>query len=159
VSGDGLWSKFDLERRLVAETRHWLIVTRPVQVTLGSCVVLLKRRVERIYDLTRSESLDMRRAVRLFELIGSDAFRPVHFNYVFSMQSEPALHFHAIPRYDAPRHLRKSEWIDDCWPRFPEFPVTAPSAEWVLSEVTKVLRASSEAVGTRGRRRRTRVAQ
>lgn len=159
MSGNDLWGKFDLERRLVAETKHWLIVTRPVQVTLGSCVVLLKRRVERIYDLTRSESLDMRRAVRLFELIGADAFRPIHFNYVFSMQSEAALHFHAIPRYDSPRLLRKSEWIDDCWPRFPEFPVRSPSEQWVLTEVTNILRASAIAVRTRGRLRGTRVAR
>jgi len=137
------WARFDVAGRTVLETRSWLVVTRPVQVTLGSCVILLKRPVDRIVDLKPYEMLNLKLAIRRFEILLEHTFHPVKFNYVLSAQSDSLVHFHALPRYDSSRSFQGTEWLDADWPYFLDFPRDAETPEWVVEAVTHRLRVDA----------------
>ena len=138
----GHWNRFNLDKRLIFETRSWLVVTRPHQITLGSCVLLLKRPVTAIREVKSAEFNNLRVAIRRYEQLVDHAFGPTKYNYVISGQKDPFVHLHAIPRYDqtAAQRFAEHDWHDSDWPFFPDFPRTlVPTDGWLLDEVTKTL--------------------
>jgi diadenosine tetraphosphate (Ap4A) HIT family hydrolase len=138
------WTRFNIQNRLVFETRHWLVVVRPHQITLGSCIVLLKRRASTLRDLTSSEFRNLQVAMARYELLAQHSFEPTKFNYVISGQVEADFHVHAIPRYDASssQEFADRQWVDSQWPYFPDFPRSvSPTDDWLLDEVTKRLKS------------------
>lgn len=91
---------------------------------------------------------DFQRAVSAFESVVSHAFRPAHFNYVASMQHDPSVHFHAIPRYSGPVRFGGAYWHDDDWPFFLDFPRSSEDTSIaVLSAVKSKLYESAVAKG------------
>ena len=138
------WERFNLTSRLVFETRSWLIVARPHQLTLGSCNILLKRRVSTLSQTSPREFSNLRLAIARYERLVDAAFEPTKYNYVLSGQKDPEVHLHAVPRYDqsSARQFAGRQWIDSYWPYFPDFPRTlVPTDDWIVDEVTRKLRS------------------
>ena len=141
---------FDLEHLSVGANRSWVLSVRERQITLGSCVISAKRRVERMSDLSRWEALELRKMFRAFELLLTACFQPDTFNYVVSGQSnldDPFLHFHAFPRYSEARHWRHHDWSDVRWPRFLSFPEIPVNSNLELRSLADLLRKEAEAKG------------
>lgn len=136
----GHWDRFLIEQRLIFKTHHWLIVTRPNQITLGSCTILLKRPAQGMSQLRRREAADLNVAIQKFEATVTRAFHPAHFNYVVSMQHDRYVHLHALPRYDAPVEFDGTQWTDKDWPFFLDFPRSGSTPDWLSDRVTETLR-------------------
>lgn len=136
------WQRFNVHERLIFESRYWLVVTRPHQITLGSCNILLKREAKSVPEVNLSEFVDLKFVIGKFERLLVGAFSPTRFNYVLSGQKDPFVHVHAIPRYDpsSAQRFAERDWYDTHWPYFPEFPRTLlPTDEWLVDEVTRHL--------------------
>ncbi|GAB86830.1 hypothetical protein GORBP_081_01130 [Gordonia rubripertincta NBRC 101908] len=89
---------------------------------------------------------DLQKVVSAYESVASHAFQPAHFNYVASMQNDPSVHFHAIPRYSTPVRFGGVYWHDDDWPFFLDFPRSSQdTAPHMLNTVTTKLRESAKA--------------
>ena len=50
----------------------------------------------------------------------SRAFAYNKINYLMLMMVDPEVHFHVIPRYDAPRSFIQQQFLDQGWPGPPE---------------------------------------
>lgn len=133
-------AKFRPEDLAVKETRHWIVTVRGKQVTLGSCVILLKRNAASISDLEADEAADFVEAVGWFEATLRSLFAPERFNYVAAMMKDPFVHFHAFPRYEASRSWGDREWTDPFWPAVVEFR-DAETSDNELSALRAALRA------------------
>src|SRR4029077_5190370 len=104
------WARFDPEDLLVEDLEHWLVVVRRKQITLGACVLLLRRPEESLSRLTPAEATELPAAVGAFESRALAAFQPDKFNYVAAMMKDPYVHFHAFPRYSADQRRYEVDW-------------------------------------------------
>lgn len=112
--------KFGWPTTLLKELRHWVILLRPAQVTLGSLVLAAKGDATAYGALPREAFAEQRDAVALIEhaLAGFCAYERI--NYLMLMMVDPHVHFHVIPRYSAPRRWSGVEFRDAGWPGPPE---------------------------------------
>jgi diadenosine tetraphosphate (Ap4A) HIT family hydrolase len=108
--------KFRPEEFSVFETAHWIVAVRGKQVTIGSCVILLKRNVDSVSSVSPEEAAGFVEAVKWFEGRTGELFAPDRFNYVAAMMKDRFVHFHAFPRYEAPRVWNDKTWVDEAWP-------------------------------------------
>jgi diadenosine tetraphosphate (Ap4A) HIT family hydrolase len=111
------WSKFRPETLLLHEFQSWLIVLRQKQVTLGSAVILLKRPVPTMAEVTSGEFGELAEVFGAYEKRIKDIWAPNRFNYVVAMMKDPWVHVHAFPRYEKAVSAHGAEWKDDDWPR------------------------------------------
>jgi diadenosine tetraphosphate (Ap4A) HIT family hydrolase len=97
---------------LVAEGQHWRQVLNRNQNVLGKLMVVCRRHVEAVTELTAEEwsSLhhELRRAVRAL----ARAFAPDHLNYLILQNQDRHVHVHVVPRYLGERSFA-GERFDD----------------------------------------------
>jgi diadenosine tetraphosphate (Ap4A) HIT family hydrolase len=110
------WEKFQPAIRTVHELEHWLIVVRAKQVTLGSCVLLLKRPVPSLAAMYPAEAAELAPAIEWYEARLRETFGAERFNYIIAMMKDPYLHLHALPRYSADVEFEGKIWTDKYWP-------------------------------------------
>lgn len=111
-----LMEKFKVSELGVLEYEHWILAVRGKQVTIGSCVILLKRECSRISELTDAELIEFRSVTEEWEGVVSEIFVPDKYNYIAAMMKDPFVHFHAIPRYRDSRTFMGTSFNDDSWP-------------------------------------------
>lgn len=133
--------KFQLAQLAVKELRDWVICIRAKQITLGSCVILLKRAEPSFGGLTSREAIELTEAARWFESVTIAAFGAEKFNYVAAMMKDPFVHFHALPRYSKPKEMFGQTWLDKDWPRAVSLSDTTTPVE-VLDQLARTLRES-----------------
>lgn len=109
--------KFRPNDLLVKEFENWVVCVRAKQVTLGSCVILLKREEPSLGRLTASEAYGLVEAAKWFESITRATFSAEKFNYIAAMMKDPFVHFHAFPRYAGAREAVGEVWQDEYWPK------------------------------------------
>lgn len=100
----------------IKEFSYWIIMLRPVPVTIGSCIIFLKRKCSSLSEITREEILEFPEVCRFFERACKSLYGAVKFNYKANMMKEDFVHFHAIPRYDKEIKRHGMTWIDYDWP-------------------------------------------
>ena len=114
-------SKFEPEKYFIREFSHWLIVLRKKQITLGSCVFLIKSLCPNMSDVTEEELAELKGVFTWYENLTQRLFAPDKYNYVVAMMKDPFVHIHAIPRYSRIISRYDAEWSDPCWPYFIQF--------------------------------------
>ena len=108
--------KFGYPATLIKEYEHWLVLLRPLQVTLGSLVLAAKS------DATAFGALPAPAFAEQSVVIGAieDALRSFveyeRINYLMLMMVDPNVHLHVIPRYSEARIWRGAEFPDAGWP-------------------------------------------
>lgn len=131
-------TKFDVANLGIKEYEYWILALRAKQVTIGSCVILLKRECPFISELTDSELIEFKLVAKDWETIINTTFKPDKFNYIAAMMKDPFVHFHAIPRYREPREFDGVTFKDTSWPGLITFGnISTP--ENVLRNVRKLL--------------------
>ncbi|MFL6742876.1 MAG: HIT family protein [Sphingomicrobium sp.] len=112
--------KFGYPRTLLKELRHWVVLLRPAQVTLGSLVLAARSDARAYSALPREAFAEQAEAVALIEraLAGLVAYERL--NYLMLMMVDPNVHFHVIPRYSEPRAWNGVEFPDAGWPGAPD---------------------------------------
>ena len=112
--------KFGYPTTLIHELRHWLVLLRPAQVTLGSLVLAAKSEVTAFSELSPEAFAEQGEAVRLIESALATFVTYERINYLMLMMVDPNVHFHVIPRYSEARTWYGVEFPDAGWPGPPQ---------------------------------------
>ncbi|NNF80362.1 MAG: HIT family protein [Rhizobiales bacterium] len=111
--------KFGYPATLVQDLDHWCVLLRVQQATLGSLVLACKENAEAFSDISEGAFTELASATRQIET-SLQAFRPYQkINYLMLMMVDPHVHFHVIPRYEAPQEFAGVEFADPGWPAVP----------------------------------------
>ena len=133
--------KFGHPDTLVADYRHWCVLLRPGQVTLGSLVLVCKDAALRFSDITPDAFAELARATRDIET-GLAAFRPYdRINYLMLMMVDPHVHWHVIPRYEGEREAEGMKIADAGWPKLPQLGEALALDEAQVARLGERLRA------------------
>ena len=108
--------KFGYPATLVREFKHWLVLLRPAQVTLGSLVLAAKNDAKAYAALPREAFTEQADAVAAIEDALASFVDYERINYLMLMMVDPNVHFHLIPRYSTPRNWHGLSFADAGWP-------------------------------------------
>lgn len=108
--------KFGYPATLIKEYRHWLVLLRPAQVTLGSLVLAAKSDATAYGELSSETFAEQHKAVAAIEHALAAFTRFERINYLMLMMLDPNVHFHVIPRYGDNRSWDDVEFPDTGWP-------------------------------------------
>ena len=115
-----IFEKFGIMQNQYYSNDQWIVSVRPKQVTLGATILIAKRHVMSIGDLTNEELLAMGDAIRNLEQKLLNSFNYEKINYLMLMMADPQLHFHVIPRYSENKIFAGITWQDPAWPKAPD---------------------------------------
>ena len=124
--------KFGHPHTLLKDFKHWCILLRPSQVTLGALVLGTKHAATSLGTLPAEAFAELQGCTATIET-ALRTFRPFdRINYVALMMVDPHVHFHVLPRYSAAQDFDGATFPDPGWPGVPDFK-SAPA----LSERTR----------------------
>lgn len=112
--------KFGAPASRIRAYRHWSLLLREGQLTLGA-MVLAAHGPATSWSLLPAESFS-----ELHQVIGDverglkAAFGCEKLNYLMLMMVDPHVHFHVIPRYPTSREFAGRTFIDAGWPGPPD---------------------------------------
>ncbi len=107
---------FGYPHSFVAETKHWLVLVRPKQPTLGSLALVCKEPVEAFGDVSVEAFADLKTATRGIEAMLAHVVAYERINYLMLMMVDRDVHFHVIPRYEGLREDGGASFADAGWP-------------------------------------------
>jgi diadenosine tetraphosphate (Ap4A) HIT family hydrolase len=109
-------AKFGYPATLIAEYRHWLVLLRPAQPTLGALVLAAKSDALAFSDLPQSAFAELWDVTADIEAALQRAIGFERINYMMLMMVDPHVHFHVLPRYEGSRAAEGMEIADAGWP-------------------------------------------
>ncbi len=120
-----IYDIFDEKNNLIKEYKHWKLLVRNRNTTLGNCVAITRRHMERFSEITPEEMKEFAEVVHDVENSLKKGFSYDKINYLMLMMKDKHTHFHIIPRYQNPRNFAGIEWKDTFDPnpltqRYPE---------------------------------------
>lgn len=121
--------KFGLPATLIADYKHWTVLLRPAQVTLGSLILGAKGEWLAFSQIPPQAFAELAHVTRCLEA-GLRSFRAYDkINYLMLMMVDPHVHFHVLPRYAAPQRFEDVDFPDTGWPGQPNLAgaVTLPA--------------------------------
>ena len=111
--------KFGYPATLIKEYEHWVVLLRPVQVTLGSLVLAAKSDATAYGALPHEAFIEQGVAVKAIETALRSFVEYERINYLMLMMVDPNVHLHVIPRYQGLRRWDDIEFPDVGWPGQP----------------------------------------
>ena len=134
--------KFGLPATLIADYKHWCVLLRPAQITLGSLVLAAKGEERAFSELPPQSFAELRTVVNAIES-GLKAFKPYDkINYLMLMMVDPHVHFHVVPRYARSQSFGGADFPDNGWPAAPDLArAITPSAD-ATAALRDAIRAS-----------------
>ena len=111
--------KFGLPATLIADYKHWAVLLRPAQVTLGSLVLGAKGEWSAFSDLPLQAFEELALVTRRLETALRTFSSYDKINYLMLMMVDPHVHFHVIPRYAEARRFADVDFADTGWPGQP----------------------------------------
>lgn len=133
--------KFGYPDTLIADYRHWCVLLRPAQATLGALVLVCKDAAEAFPDIPTTAFAELAEATA--EIEGAlAAFRPYDkMNYLMLMMVDPDVHFHVLPRYEAPQEFDGATYADAGWPGPPALAEAVTPDEATRGSLITAIRA------------------
>ncbi|MFH1188978.1 MAG: HIT family protein [bacterium] len=118
---------FDKKNNLIKEYKHWELLIRNRNTTLGNCVAITKKHLENFSDITPEEMTELTYVIKGIEKSLKQSFSYDKINWLMLMMKDKHTHFHIIPRYQTPRNFAGIEWVDTFEPdpllqRYPQVP-------------------------------------
>ena len=141
--------KFGYPESVLARFEHWLVLLRPAQPTLGSCVLVCTDPVRRFGEIGPAASAELAHATDHIERALSAAFRNDRINYLMLMMVDPDVHFHVLPRYAEPREFEGASFTDSHWPGPPDLGDLLPIGDEQRARLGALLRVQFEALTAR----------
>lgn len=113
-------TKFGYPASLIADYAHWCVLLRPAQATLGALVLVCKNDAEAFSAIPPDAFGELARVTGDIEtaLSAFRAYRKI--NYLMLMMVDKHVHFHVLPRYDAPQSFGELTIADPGWPALPD---------------------------------------
>ena len=112
--------KFGYPETLLKEWDHWLLLLRPAQPTLGSCILAAKSDATAFGDLNPTAHAELATITKEIETTLHRAVDYSKINYLMLMMVDPHVHFHVIPRYEGFRTFDGVDYADAGWPAVPQ---------------------------------------
>ena len=112
-----IWEVFDEKNNLIKEYKHWKLLIRKRNTTLGNCVVITKRHLERFSEISPEEMGEFAEVLKDVEGALKRSFNYDKINYLMLMMKDAHTHFHILPRYAEKREFAGLEWTDEDWPK------------------------------------------
>lgn len=110
-------AKFGYPDSLVRAYRHWLVLVRPQQVTLGALVLVCADPAKAFSQISVRAFEELAQVTADLDAALAQAFAPDKLNYLMLMMVDPDVHFHVLPRYAAPRQIEQRTMTDRFWPK------------------------------------------
>jgi len=111
--------KFGWPATLIRDYRHWVVLLRPAQPTLGSLVLAAKHDATAFGDLPAEAHAELKTVSAEIEAALKQAVGYQKLNYLMLMMVDPHVHFHVIPRYEGERERDGISVTDAGWPAVP----------------------------------------
>jgi diadenosine tetraphosphate (Ap4A) HIT family hydrolase len=107
--------KFGWPATLIRDYRHWVVLLRPAQPTLGSLVLAAKADATAFGDLPAEAHAELKTVTAEIEAALTQAVAYQKINYLMLMMVDPHVHFHVIPRYEGERERDGLSVTDAGW--------------------------------------------
>ena len=114
-------TKFDYKNLLIKEYKHWYLLLRKEQVTLGSLVLIEKSFQTKYSDISKESFLEFGDIVNDIESILGKLFSYDKINYLMLMMVDEEVHYHIIPRYSKDIIFENIAFKDNGWSGLPSF--------------------------------------
>lgn len=112
--------KFGWPETRIADLKHWSVMLRMQQCTLGAVVLACKQPVTAFGDVDAAGHAELGIAVKAVEMMLQAAIGYDKINYLMLMMVDPDVHFHVLPRYAGSRAHAGLEVADAGWPGPPQ---------------------------------------
>ena len=112
--------KFGFPETLVREYRHWVVLVRPAQVTLGSLVLCAQSEATSFGALEPEAFAELAEVIPAIERALRRFCDYERINYLMLMMVDPNVHFHILPRYQGDRSFDSHAFPDAGWPGPPD---------------------------------------
>lgn len=131
--------KFGYPDNLIHEGKHWALLVRPAQPTLGALVLCATADARSYAELPPEAYAEQREMVQLAERILQQFTRFERINYLMLMMVDPHVHFHVIPRYQGKREFDGVRFADSGWPGLPNLAETRPASAGLIAELRRLV--------------------
>ena len=119
ATANATMTKFGYPQTLIRDYRHWVVLLRGKQATLGALVLVCKDPAKAFGDISPAAFAELQRATGDIEA-GLSAFRKYEkINYLMLMMVDPDVHFHVLPRYAETQNFAGTDYPDKGWPAVP----------------------------------------
>ena len=108
--------KFNYPSTLLKDYKHWVVLLRPQQTTLGSLVLACKKDAKNMADISVDAYKELAIVTKEIEETLSLSFNYEKINYLCLMMIDKHVHFHVIPRYSSTKNFDCTEYQDLSWP-------------------------------------------
>jgi len=129
--------KFGYPGTLLKEGRHWALLLRPAQPTLGSLVLCATSEARAYGELPAEAFAEQALFVAEIERVLSKFVGYERINYLMLMMVDPHVHFHVIPRYEGTRDYAGVTFADGGWPAVPALGESTPAPEGLAEELRR----------------------
>lgn len=133
--------KFGYPQTLLHEYKHWVVLLRPKQVTVGSLVLACKEDAERVSEVSAKAFAELKTVTTDVETTLQKAFLYDKINYLLLMMVDKQVHFHVLPRYAEARQVAGGTFTDSAWPGPPDVTQALDMTDEQLEEVQNALRS------------------
>lgn len=140
AAANATMKKFGHPASLVAETKHWVVLARPAQVTLGSLVLACTEPATAFGQVSPAAFADLQGAVARIEPMLKGFVDYSKINYLMLMMVDPDVHFHVLPRYEGTRDFHGRSFPDVAWPGPPVLNQAVPLEPSVLASLVEELK-------------------
>jgi diadenosine tetraphosphate (Ap4A) HIT family hydrolase len=97
--------------------RHWLVLARPQQATLGALVLVCSDTARAFSQISVRAFEELAQVTADLDAALTRCFQPDKLNYLMLMMVDPDVHFHVLPRYGNPREFAGRTHADRFWPK------------------------------------------
>jgi diadenosine tetraphosphate (Ap4A) HIT family hydrolase len=112
--------KFGAPHTIIYQYQHWSILLRPIQLTLGSIVLVAHDPASAFSELNQASFTELHKITAQLESTLGRAFTYDKLNYLMLMMVDPDVHFHVIPRYAESKQFGDIKFTDPGWPGTPD---------------------------------------
>lgn len=127
--------KFGYPESCVKEFQQWVVLLRPQQVTLGALILICREEATAFSQISAGAFGELSGIIREIETNISRTFAYNKINYLMLMMVDPEVHFHVIPRYEAPQTFCQQQFRDQGWPGPPDLKNSNVISEEVRHEL------------------------
>ena len=133
--------KFGAPGTLIRDYRHWVVLLRPGQVTLGALVLVCKEQATTFSMLSVDAFTELQTITGHIEGTLKKTFDYDKINYLMLMMVDPDVHFHVIPRYENSRSFSNQDFLDHGWPGPPDLAQPNHTSSETNQSILSALRA------------------
>ena len=133
--------KFGAPGTLIRDYKHWVVLLRPGQVTLGALVLVCKEPAATFSMLSIDAFTELQTITRHIEGTLKKTFDYDKINYLMLMMVDPDVHFHVIPRYENSRRFSDQDFPDHGWPGPPDLAKPNPTTSETNRSILSTLKA------------------